>query len=195
MKKRKFSLLFFLGACLVLISLSLMLVFRFRLHMGARQSRIIASKIDALLPERTAGAYGMYPGSAMPVLEIDHADYVAMVEIPSFGLTLPVADKWDSNRLSLSPARFYGSVYDGSLIIGGIDDSRQFGFCGQIEHGALITVTDMTGAQFAYAVSRVDRAKHAEAQWLSDGDCDLTLFCHDSYSMEYIAVRCVSAFS
>ena len=195
MKKRKFPLLLALGICLILASVSLVLIFQIRMHMGVQHSQKILSNMEQLLPERSPGVPGIYISSGMPVLEIENVDYVAMLEVPSFGVALPVADQWDSNDLSHSPRRFFGSAYDNSLIIGGVDDPRQFGFCDKIEHGARITVTDMTGAQFTYTVSGVDRAQHADAQWLMDADCDLTLFCHDIYSMEYIAVRCDFAYN
>ena len=57
----------------------------------------------------------------------------------------------------------------------------------------VVNVTDMTGAKFAYQVSRIDRAGDADTRWLSHGDFDLTLYCRDTYSMEYIAVRCMIA--
>lgn len=191
MKKRAVPILVLLSICLILMSLSLLAIFQIRMHLGAQQCKNIVSLMDQILPDRTAGIPGMNPASCMPVLEIEGTDYVALLEIPSFGITLPVADKWQSNKLPGSPARFYGSAYDNTLIIGGADDSRQFGFCDKIELGALVTVTDMTGARFSYAVSSVERAKHAKTQWLADADCDLTLFCYDIYSMEYIAVRFV----
>ena len=188
MKKRKFPLLLVLGSCLILLSILSVLVFQIRIHLGVRHSQRILAHMEQILPERTAGV----PGNnlAMPVLNIADADYVAMLEVPSFGVVLPVADRWDRNNLYSSPCRFYGSAYDNTLIIGGADNPRQFGFCDKIAHGAQITVTDMTGAQFAYTVSGIDRGKHAETQWLMDSDCALTLFCHDVYSLEYIAVRC-----
>jgi len=126
----------------------------------------------------------------MPVLVFNDVDYVALVEIPSINLTLPVADGWNSRKLYRSPARFYGSCYDHSLVIGGADNSHQFSFCDKIDTETVITVTDMTGTQFSYTVSRVDRSKSAESNWLICSDYDLTLFCRDTNSMEYIAVRC-----
>jgi sortase A len=191
MKKRKIPLLPVLGICLILASVLLVLIFQTRMHRGAQHSQKILSRMEQLLPERTPGVPGIYPASGMPVLELENVDYVAMLEVPAFGVALPVTDHWDSSELSHSPSRFFGSAYDNTLIIGGADDPRQFGFCDKIELGAQITVTDMTGAQFTYTVSGADRAKHAEPQWLMDAECDLTLFCRDIYSMEYIAVRCV----
>lgn len=189
MKKRKIPLFSVLGTCLILAGVILLLVFQIRMDKGAQYSQKILSSMEQLLPEKTPGVPGM-PDANMPVLSIEGTDYVAMLEVPSFGIALPVADQWNSSRLSRCAHRFSGSAYDNSLVIGGADDSRQLGFCDQIEHGARITVTDMTGAQFTYAVSDIDRAKHAEAQWLMNAQCDLTLFCRDLHSMEYIAVRC-----
>jgi sortase A len=189
--KRKLPL--FLGALLILVSLGLVMVSQIRLHLGGQNSQQAVSGLEALLPDRTPGVPGEPAG--MPVLELEGTDYVAILEVPSFGITLPVVAQWDDSRLSHAPARFYGSTGDHSLVIGGADDRRQFGFCDKIDLGDRITVTDMTGAQFTYTVSDVDRAKHADAQWLTTADCDLTLFCHDLYSMQYIAVRCTFAYS
>jgi len=195
MKKQKIPLALALGIGLVLISVSVLAVFQLRMHIGTQQSQRILTKITEVLPERTLGTPELYPDPGMPILEIDGVDYVALLEIPSFGVALPIADKWDGKKLFDSPARFYGSAYDHTLVIGGTDDPQQLGFCDKIEHGAIVTVTDMTGAQFVYRVSGINRAKHANAQWLTDADCDLTVFCHDMYTTEYIAVRCVWAYS
>ena len=194
MKKRKVSLPLIFGTLLLLVSLCLGLVTHYRMYAGAQKSQRIVSQMWDMLPERTPGMPGMYTDSGMPVLEIDGIDYVAMLEIPLLGIRLPVAGNWDSEKLSDSPARFFGSVYDQTLVIGGADYPKQFGFCDKIEHGTKVVVTDMTGVQFAYTVSRIDRAKDAENQWLMDEDYDLTLFCRDLYSMEYIAVRCMFAY-
>lgn len=195
MKKHKFPLLLALGICLILTSIILAVAFQMRMHFGGQHSQRIALQMNEVLPERTVGVPGISSADGMPVLELEKVDYVAMIEVPAFGITLPAADQWDSNQLYRSPARFFGSAYDGTLIIGGADDARQFGFCDKIQHGAVVTVTDMTGARFTYTVSGIDRAKHAETQWLQSADCDLTLFCRDAYSMEYIAVRCVFAYN
>jgi len=190
MKKGKFPIVLVLGICLVVISFSLILGIQIRTHIGANESRKVITRMNELLPERTAGVPGISSNPNMPVLEINDVDYVAMIEIPSINLTLPVADAWNSNKLYSSPARFYGSCYDHSLVIGGADNSHQFSFCDKIEDGTVITITDMTGTQFSYTVRRVDRSKSAESNWLISNDYDLTLFCRDTYSMEYIAVRC-----
>ena len=193
--KRRIPLLFVLGIGLIVFSLCFTIVVQLQLHNGTKNCQKVVAEMNRLLPDRTPGILGMHSAPGMPVLEINGADYVALIEIPSIGIVLPVVDKWDSNRLSLSPARFFGSAYDSTLIIGGADYPLQFGFCDEIEHDAVLNITDMTGAQFSYIVSRIDRSKHAQTQWLQNEEYDLTLFCRSAYSMEYIAVRCILAYN
>lgn len=192
MKKRKGSVPLLLGLALILCSLGLMLFFYVRLQVGSADCQKTATVLSQMLPDRAAGIPGSEPDTAMPVLQLEGTDYVALLEIPSLGITLPVADRWDSSLLS--PARFFGSVYDHTLVIGGADDPRQFGFCDKIDTGVSLTVTDMTGAEFTYRVTRVDRSKSADTHWLSPQEHDLTLFCRDQFSTDYVAVRCEFAF-
>lgn len=193
MKKGKFSLPLILGICLILASLCLLAVLQLRMYRGTQKSKAAATQLLALLPERVPGVAGTDIDPQMPVLEIDGTDYVGLLEIPALDAVVPVADKWEQNMLTSACGRFWGSAYDHTLVIGGPDHPGQFDFCDDIEVGAVVLVTDMTGVQFAYTVSRVDRAKHAERQWLLDTEYDLTIFCRDASSFEYIAVRCVSA--
>ena len=192
---RRIPFLLILGTCLILLSLCCVIVVQLQQHIGAKKCQEVVMEMNKLLPDRTPGVSGEYLDSVMPVLEINGADYVALLEIPAQGVVLPVSDQWNSMGLSNSPARFSGSAYDKSLVLGGVDHPRQFGFCDEIEHDAVLNITDMTGAQFSYIVSRIDRSKHAQTQWLQNEEYDLTLFCRSAYSMEYIAVRCILAYN
>lgn len=190
MKKRKFPIILTLGIALVVVSLLMVVAFHICNHIGATKIQTTSVQMEQLLSERSKGIPGVYPNTNMPVLQIGGIDYVALLEIPALGISLPVADKWERDKLFYSPARFSGSAYDYSLVIGGTDASHQFAFCDKIDNGTHIIITDMTGAQFAYEVTSVDRAKKAENVWLQDSEFHLTLYCRDTYSMEYIAVRC-----
>ena len=173
-----------LGLALILGSLGWMLGLRLQTKEDLQQCQTVAGEMAALLPERTAGITGSDRG--MPVLEITETDYAALLELPGFGLALPVEDRWNGGQGV--PARFSGSAYGNDLVIGGLNEAGIFGFCSQVDLGDRIVVTDMTGGEFYYTVVRVDRAKEAGKDWL-DG-WDLTLFCHDGYALNYIAVRC-----
>lgn len=189
MKKRKFSPLTLVGVLLILISAVLAITLYLQSYFGAVESEEIVKRMEELLPDRSNGASVVYPNPNMPVLEIEDIDYVAMIEVPSFDIVLPVANDWDGD-LASSPDRFCGSVYDNTMVIGGADTDGQFSFCDRIEVGATITVTDMAGAQFRYRVTLVERSDTAEKEWLVSSEHSLTLFCRDAYSTEYVAVRC-----
>lgn len=190
--KRKLSAPLLLGLVLVVAALSIGAFFGIRMALGNRKCQTAVTKLETLLPQRTRGVPGTYTQTDMPVLEIDGTDYVALLQVPDFNVKLPVSDAWDQKNLYATPSRFSGSAYDGTLVIGGGNDLQKFSFCNQIDIGATVIITDMTGAEFTYSVATVDRAKHAESQWLSQDGYDLTLFCQDVMSLEYIAVRCVS---
>ena len=190
--KRKLSLPMILGLLLVVAALGIGAFFGVRTVLGNRKSQSVAAQLETLLPERTQGVPGTYLHTDMPVLEVQGTDYVAMLQVPDFNVKLPVSDVWDQKNLYATPSRFCGSAYDGTMVIGGGNDLQKFSFCNKIDIGATVIITDMTGAEFTYTVVTVDRAKHAESQWLSQEGSDLTLFCQDIMSLEYIAVRCVS---
>lgn len=190
MKKRKISILAIIGIALIVCSLCLVATLHICMVQGSRQSQKAAEQISALLPEKTPGIAAGHSDAQMPVMEIDGKDYVGLMEVPAFGICTAIADGWEGKRLVPAVGRFWGSAYDGTLVVGGPDVPGQFAFCDTVELGTQITVTDMTGTQFSYTVCRVDRAKSADAQWLTNSDFDLTLFCRSTYTMEYIAVRC-----
>lgn len=194
MKRKKAFPLLILGAILILAGVGLMLGLRLQMSAAARENQRIVEQIEQILPEQTDGVPGSFGGAGMPALEIEGTDYIALLEIPAFGLKLPVTSRLDSGVVPMTPGRFSGSVYDGTLIIGGADDPQQFAFCSRIEHGVYVTVTDMTGARYSFRVTGIDRDEHASAQWLRDEGADLTIFCRSMNSLEYIAVRCVFAY-
>ena len=194
MVRRKVLLPLIAGLCLIVISLGLVLFFQIRMQSGWKSAQEAVNRLSQLLPEKTLGVPGSYSDPLMPALQIEGVDYAAILKIPALDMTLPVADQWDSSRLDRSPARFFGSAYDNTLVIGGTDNAMQFGFCDTIDQGVTITVTDMTGAEFTYTVARVDRSESAETPWLCQENWDLTLFCREQYAMTYIAIRCIAAY-
>jgi sortase A len=176
----------FLGVILILTSVVLLLVPALR----QKQTNRILTQLEQRIPQRTTGYEGIYADPAMPALELDGTDYVGVLDLPGYGIQLPVAGVWDTGKLGAHPCLFWGSAYDGTLVIGGNADKGQLDCCGKVNLGDRIRFTDMTGAQFDYAVAWVDRSDDAEASWLMKEENDLTIFTRDPYSLQYIAVRC-----
>jgi sortase A len=180
------KLLPLVGIGLILASLGLLLLS----SLGSRQAQIIVEQIRQCLPQRITGYEGIYTDTDMPVLALEGTDYVGILDLPGYGVQLPVGSVWETGKLTTHPCRFWGSAYDGTLVIGGSGDKGQMDFCGKVNQGDRLRFTDMTGAEFDYQVTWVDRSKSAEASWLMKEEHDLTLFARDPYSLQYIAVRC-----
>mgnify|MGYP003293960759 CR=1 FL=1 len=188
--KKRLNLFEILGIGLILVSLGLILFLRISAASAEASAADTAAKMEALLPPPKAGIPGMYADPAMPVLQLDGTDYVALLKVPGYGVTLPVADEWSNEPIISCPARYYGSVYDNTMLIGGTDQQGQFDFFTRMEPGDSIEIMDMLGSEFSYTVDRIDRAKSVDYEKLSSGGYPLTLFVRSSHAPEFILVRC-----
>ena len=179
-----------LGCILIAASLGLVLYFQIRTNQSRENAARLTEIIQSLLPPETVGIMDDYTAMEMPILQIEGQDFCGLVEIPAYGVTLPVYDTWDTTKISAYPCRFWGSAYDGSLIIGGADQAGQFDFLDRIDNGAVVTFTDVTGAEFSYTVDVVERYDSLPAEVLVEGNPGLTLFVRDAYQLHYILLRC-----
>ena len=184
------KLLILLGLLLILGSIGAFVTARILANRAGTEARDTVSRLRELLPEKRPGMQDRYTDMQMPVLQLDGRDLVAIVEIPGFGTELPVRNSWNPGTLHNSPCRYWGTCYDGSLIIGGSSQPGQFDCFGQLQPGATVRLTDMTGAVFTYTVTRIDRAASAAPEKLTGGEAQLTLFTRDPYTLDYILVRC-----
>lgn len=150
----------------------------------------IVNFIDNIVPFSGAGVKEERYNSEMPSLSFNGQDYVALLSIPRFSVILPIRSCWDKKIVNAVPCRFSGSIYDGTLIIGGIDSDSQFGFVSQIDIGDTVKVKDIRGYEFKYTVVNVKHAKNSSAETLIDEQYDLTLFAKERGSGVWLLVRC-----
>ena len=190
--KRRANLFLVIGCLLVAGSLALLAYSRIHSAQAQKRNAEVVAQITTILPGRIDGVMESYSNMEMPAMQIGGEDYIGLLEIPAFGLTLPIGSSWDAGKVTSYPCRFWGTVYDGSLVVGGADQTGQLDCLDQIWDGGVVTVTDMTGSVFRYMVSRVERSKSAQAEVLLDDAADLSLFVRDAYNLEYIIVRCVT---
>lgn len=186
------KIIFVLGCLLIVCSLVLLIFLQTRTKQAEHTNAEIVQTMETILTDRKEGTKDFDRDPEMPALEINGEDFIGLLEIPAYGLKLPIGSMWDKETVLSYPCRFYGSAYDGSLIIGGYDQSGQFDFFDRIQTGTAIAITDMTGSTFSYTVNRIDRSNSAEAEVLINSEADLTLFVRDAQGLEYILLRCVA---
>ena len=181
--------LLWIGFALILAGLGLLVGFQVAGHVWQNRAAALVARIEAVLPQRTAGAEESYRVMDMPALSLRGQDLIGLVEIPAYGVKLPIGGRWQAGKMGRYPSRLDGTVYDGSLIIGG--SGSQLACLKQIGHGETVRVTDLRGAVFTYTVSRIRRARNASADTLRSENARLVLFMRDLHTLEYVIVECI----
>lgn len=144
-------------------------------------------KIEAAMPERSAGVQEDRTDNNMPVIEIDGVDFIGLLELPDRDIKLPVRAQWSGN-LSC-PERYMGSIYNGTLIVGGDYDADGFDFADRADAGERVTFTDMDGQVYALSIRRIRHMKEISADRLKNDDSTLTLFVKKDGA--YLIIECI----
>jgi sortase A len=135
--------------------------------------------------------YVTHPEMDMPTVQIDGNTYVGRIDIPSVGISLPVMSEWSYPNLKLSPCRYYGSAYQGNMIIAGHDYKSHFGALRSLSCGDTVIFTDMDGNVFTYEVSEIDQLASDDVEAMTEeGNWSLTLFTCTIGGNYRVTVRC-----
>ncbi len=189
-KDRFYNLLLIFGIALVVISLGFLLISTVSQRTASRQARQLVIQLRQLMPQTYQGTLDDRVNVVMPSMEVEGTNFCGILEVPAYNADLPICDVWNAGSVDRFPCRFTGSVYDGSLVIGGSDNSGQLDFMKQITGGDRIYVTDMTGARYSYTVSDVFRTGDVSLENLTGQEGDLVLYAKNSFSMDYTLVIC-----
>lgn len=148
-----------------------------------------AKQLEAVMPDsekRSVGLIEERSDNAMPAYDIDGTDFIGLLELPRLGVKLPIAAEWSKAAFAFRPARYSGSVYDGTLVVGGKYESGNFDFADKTDVGDKVEFTDMCGRVYSFTVKKISHADGIDADTL-DGS-DLTLFVKKSGG--YLIIRC-----
>lgn len=115
-------------------------------------------------------------GREMPTLEIDGQTYIGYLELPTLGLSLPVMSEWSYPKLRVAPCRYWGSVYDDSLVILAHNYDRHFGRLQELATGDPVQFIDADGVIYQYTVEKQEILEKPDVEKMVDSGYDLTLF-------------------
>lgn len=192
--KKRFGLLLILFGCLLVAAAVAVTVGGiFGRKQNAEHNGEVLAFLESILPEKSVGFREEKGDPSMPVIEFEENDYVGILEVPRFSVSLPIAANWSKSLVRSVPCRFTGSVFDGTLILGGTGEEGQFDFIPSLDIGDGITFTDLKGEVFSFSVKKVLHASDASLKTLTDPDYPLTLFAKDPSSGSTLVVRCIGA--
>ena len=184
--KKLVNILIGIGITLIVIAVGLSVYLNLVSTISTRRLNGIVEKIHEILPETTYGTWDNYTNISMPMVEIDGVNFIGLIEIPSCNVELPIYSEWDNRQIFKTPCRYTGSVYDGTLIIG--DNDRLF--VKQLNINDSIIITDMNGYQYTYSIDTIEKINDVSTDFLTPLNNDLTIFFKESYSLEYVIIRC-----
>lgn len=126
----------------------------------------------------------------MKTTNINGYDYIGMLTIPSLNLELPIMSEYDYDRLSISPCRYYGSIYTNDLIICGHSYHTHFKYLDNLIQGDTIIFTDIEGTNYIYEVKEIEILNPKDVSKMINNAFDLTLYTCTNDGLNRITVRC-----
>lgn len=176
------------GIGLMIAAGVVLVVWQYGIHTAQQRTAACVHTLRTLLPEPQSAVPEVRGDNAMPVLSVEGTDFIGILELPAHGSALPIRADWGTP--AQCPRRFSGSIYDGSLQIGGTSQKGQYDFYREISAGDDVFFTDMTGNRYAYTVRDIHYRKHADQNALQEEDAALTLFVKNIYAFEYMILFC-----
>ena len=135
---------------------------------------------------------------SMPDLVVEEIPYIGILELPSLGIQLPVAESWSYDQLRNTPCRYTGSWLTDDLVICAHNYPQHFSKIKGMEPGEEVWFTSADGTVLHYQVlSRETVRPTAISEMIendrnsdSTADWDLTLFTCNTGGQTRCAVRC-----
>ena len=138
----------------------------------------------------TPAAEAPQPQETEALLLLDGYDYLAVLELPALGLTLPVLAEWSDANLKLAPCRYQGTAEGDDLIIAGHNYRGHFGGLRRLKEGDAVRFQDAQGNLFCYTVSALETIPGTGLEEMEGGEWDLTLFTCTLGGRSRLTVRC-----
>lgn len=176
------------GAILLIAAVALPFFWQAGVQASREEMEKSLDMIRTRIPEPRSAFPEERRNNAMPILSLDGVDFVGILEIPRYGAVLPVCADW--GEISRHPCRLDGSIYDGSMQIGGTSQAGQFDFYRELSHGDTLYFTDMEGNRYGYTVTDIRYESHADQTALQRKEAALTLFVKNVFGFEYIVIFC-----
>ena len=182
------KILIWIGVCLLLSAVATLILLQWNIQASKQQAQDYVQLLRTIIPSPQNAALEERRDNTMPVFSLDGTDFVGILEIPLYDSALPVCADW-GNPIRY-PHCLSGSIYDGSIQIGGTTQSGQYDFYRSISVGDQLFFTDMEGNRYTLEVSNLRYEKHADQATLQQTPADLTLFIKNIYAFEYLLVSC-----
>lgn len=148
----------------------------------------LAAEARASAPDAAVVPVSGHDPDAGTVVEGER--YLGILLFPTLGQEMPVLADWDYAALMRAPARYYGSIASGDLVLAAHNFPAHFGALFLLSVGDAVRLTDANGDVHRYTVAKIEELLPAQKSEMLSGEWALTLFsCNYAASHRY-TVRC-----
>ncbi len=184
-RRRVATVFIIIGVVLLVGALGLFLYNRYE----AQQANDAANEVLAQIEDQTP-LYTYPEDGIMPTITIDGYEYIGTLEIPRFGLELPVQNEWSYEGFHIAPGRYSGSVWTNDLVIAAHNYERHFGNLQNLDRGDTVIFTDVLDNVFTYEVAEVSILQPTAVEEMISSNYPLTLFTCTYGGQTRVTVRC-----
>lgn len=181
-----------LGILLILAAFSLAIYNIYQEREAQQESSVILEQLVNEIDINEQQPDDMENVLTLEMLSISIAgnQYVAVLQLPTLGLELPVMESWSYPKLRLAPCRYRGSVHTKDLIIAAHNYSSHFGQIKTLVIGDEVVLWDVNGNSYVYEVVELEELGGTAVEEMEAGDWDLTLFTCTYGGRSRVTVRC-----
>ncbi len=188
--KRKIGTFFLvIGIIFFLAALSLFVWNEKENWQAEKMVNVIVPQIEEIIDE-TGLPYQVVESDEMKTVIIDGNEYIGYLNIPRFGLQLPIMTDWSYPKLKISPCRYTGSVKNDDMVVAAHNYSRHFGKLKSLDIGDEVLFTDVNGVEYRYVVAEVTTLQPTAITEMTSSSFDLTLFTCTYGGQSRVTVRC-----
>lgn len=172
----------------ILIILSIILLIKNKVEDAL--AGIASNKILNIIESKTSINEEVTNEEEMKTINIDNNDYIGIINLPSLNIKLPVMSETSYHKLTISPCRYYGSVYTNDLIICAHNYTNHFRNLNKLKQDDIIIFTDTSNKDYIYEVKLIEELAPTDITNMIENDFDLTLYTCNYDGSKRITIRC-----
>ena len=134
------------------------------------------------------------PNRKMPTIMLGDEEFIGILEVPLYRLSLPVMSECDYKKLQRAPCVYSGTYYRNDLVICAHNYRKHFSNLKWIPAGSEIRLLAVDGATYTYEVKEIETLKPTAVKEMTvpeNREWDMTLFTCTTGGQARAAVRCV----
>ena len=134
------------------------------------------------------------PDRKMPTIMVGEEEFIGVLEVPVYSLSLPVMSECDYKKLRRAPCVYSGTYYRNDLVICAHNYRKHFSNLKWIPVGSEIRLLAVDGAEYLYEVKELETLKPTAVKEMTvpeNREWDMTLFTCTTGGQARAAVRCV----